>query len=276
MVLDIFTNIFEFNGQLYKQLIGAAMGSAPIPAYANIFMARKLDKVIIEIIEQMSQTENILLEVFKRFLDDLFFIFIGNMKVLHKILDLINLIHPSIKFTMKHTFINELDPCDCKRTVHIPFLDVSLSLKNGKISTDLYKKSTDKNLYRLPSSVHPMHCTKNIPYSLAMRIIKICSETTNRDLRLLELKQMLLDRDYEEQLIDSEIKRALNIPRESALNPNHSTKKENDRPIYVSTFDPRLPIITKSIQKHWQTSCFLDANFRNTFPKPPMVAFYKT
>ena len=176
---------------------------------------------------------------------------------------------------MKHTFINELDPCDCERNEHIPFLDVSLSLKNGQISTDLYKKPTDKNMYLLPTSAHPLHCTKNIPFSLAMRIVKICSETANRDLRLSELKQMLLDRDYGEQLIDSEIKRALNIPRESALNPNHSSKKENDRPVYVSTFDPRLPNITKSIQKHWQTSCFLDANFKNTFPKPPMVAFKK-
>ena len=59
-----------------------------------------------------------------------------------------------------------------------------------------------------------------------MRIVKICSETTNRDLRLSELKQMLLDRDYGEQSIDSEIKRALNIPRGSALNLNHSSKKK--------------------------------------------------
>ena len=143
---------------------------------------------------------------------------------------------------------------------------MSLSLKNSQISTDLNKKPTDKNMCLLLTSVHPLHCTKNIPFSLAMRIVKICSETTNRDLRLSELKQMLLDRDYGEQLIDSEIKRALNIPRESALNPNHSSKKENDRPVYVSTFDPRLPNITKSIQKHWQTSCFWMQILKIFFP----------
>ena len=99
-------NIFEFDGKLFIQRIGAAMGSPPIPTYANTFMAKRLDKSIFKIIELISKNENISLELFKRFLDDLFFIFIGNTKSLHKILEEINLIHPSIKFTMKHTFIN--------------------------------------------------------------------------------------------------------------------------------------------------------------------------
>ena len=50
-----------------------------------------------------------------------------------------------------------------------------------------------------------------------MRIIKICSEATNRDLGLSELKQKLNDRDYTVQLVNSEITRALNIPRERGL-----------------------------------------------------------
>ena len=60
------------------------------------------------------------------------------MKVLNKILDYINLIQPSIKFIMKHTFINELNPCDCKNTAHISFLDVSITLKNRQTPIDLF------------------------------------------------------------------------------------------------------------------------------------------
>ena len=59
-----------------------------------------------------------------------------------------------------------------------------------------------------------------------MRINKICSEATYRDLGLFELKQLLFDREYLEQLVDSEITRALNIPRERALNLNQSVKKK--------------------------------------------------
>ena len=32
-------NIFEFHNQLWRQEIGAAMGSPPVPLYANICMA---------------------------------------------------------------------------------------------------------------------------------------------------------------------------------------------------------------------------------------------
>ena len=38
-------NIFEFHNGLWKQRVGVAMGSPPVPRYANIFMA-KIDKQI--------------------------------------------------------------------------------------------------------------------------------------------------------------------------------------------------------------------------------------
>ena len=33
-------NIFEFNGKVYKQLQGSAMGTRVSPAYANLFIAK--------------------------------------------------------------------------------------------------------------------------------------------------------------------------------------------------------------------------------------------
>ena len=38
-------NIFEFHdGQLWKQLIGVAMGIHPAPSFANIYLARRIDR----------------------------------------------------------------------------------------------------------------------------------------------------------------------------------------------------------------------------------------
>ena len=38
-------NIFEFHdGMLWKQLIGVAMGIHPAPSFANIYLARRMDK----------------------------------------------------------------------------------------------------------------------------------------------------------------------------------------------------------------------------------------
>ena len=42
-------NLFEFNGETYKQIIGFAMGSRPAPPVANIFMTEVIDKAIFKI-----------------------------------------------------------------------------------------------------------------------------------------------------------------------------------------------------------------------------------
>ena len=109
-------------------------------------------------------------KILKRFLDDLFQIYEGTTKQLHQIYDEINQLHPTLKFTMEHTSIpNEPkeDRCDCEFKSSIPFLDTSLSLENGKIEIDLYRKKTDRNQYILPSSCHPKTTTSAIPYSLS-------------------------------------------------------------------------------------------------------------
>ena len=266
-------NYFEFNGEMFKQIIGAAMGSQPIPNYANIFMAKKIDRKIISIFEKYATEEHISLKLFKRFLDDLFFIFKGSSKALHKILDEINEIHPNIKLTMNHTSIDEDESCDCPIKETIPFLDVSMSIKNGKIETDLYRKPTDRNQYLLPSSCHPNDCIRNIPFSLALRIVKICSNVENRNKRCEELKQMLMEREYDEAVVDSAINRAKKISREKALEPKIQKSESEKRPVYVSTYDPRLPNISNIINKHWRAQSFVDNNFKKNFPKPPMVAF---
>ena len=91
-----------------------------------------------------------------------------------------NQIHPSLKFTLAHTTPEEEldeDKCECNKEVCIPFLDTLLSIKkNGRIEVDLHKKKeTDRNQYILPSSCHPKATSTSIPYSLSLRIVRICT-----------------------------------------------------------------------------------------------------
>ena len=107
-----------------------------------------------------------------------------------------------------------IPPCPCPS---IPFLDTSASVVNNQIVTDLYRKPTDRCQYLLTSSCHPAHVTENIPFSLAYRIIRICSEPESRDKRLSELKELLMSRSYKSSLVDNAIERARKIPRMEAL-----------------------------------------------------------
>ena len=52
---------------------------------------------------------------------------------------------------------------------------ITIHLQNNKVETEIYSKPIDAHLYFLPKSCHPNHTTKNIPYSLALRIKRICS-----------------------------------------------------------------------------------------------------
>ena len=118
--------------------------------------------------------------------------------------------------------------------------------------TDLYRKETDRNQYLLPSSCHPSHVTQNIPYSLALRIVRICSFSEDREKRFSELKDLLLSRDYKPAMINSSIDRARKVPRFEAL---QRVSKENStrRPVFAIQFDPRLPSIPAIVKRHWRT-----------------------
>ena len=113
--------------------------------------------------------------------------------------------------------------------------------------------------------------TQNIPYSLALRIVRICSFKEDREKRFLELKDLLLSRDYKPSIIDSAIEKARNVPRREALK-KVTKEKQSDRPVFVIHYDPRLPSIPAIIQKHWR-SMIQDPRLKEVFPKPPLVAY---
>ena len=202
-----------------------------------------------------------------------FLIYTGSIQSLHLFLSELNNLHPTIKFTMSHTTPPNIENpgCDCKRENSLPFLDTSCKILDGKIVTDLYRKETDRNQYLLPSSCHPTHVTKNIPYSLALRIVRICTFSEDREKRFSELKDLLLSRDYKPAIIDSSIDRARKVPRFEALK---KVSKENltKRPVFAIQFDPRLPSIPAILKRHWRTMT-QDPRLKEIFPVPPLVAY---
>ena len=72
------------------------------------------------------------------------------------------------------------------------FFDVSVSVDNsGNITTDLYVKPTDTQQYLMATSCHP---NRSIPYSQALRILRICSSKESAKLRCTELVDCLVKR----------------------------------------------------------------------------------
>ena len=211
-------NISEFDKKLFLQLIGTAMGTDAAPTYANIFMAA-VDKWLESCAEFKDKDDFIksFIIFLKRFIDDYLIFWTGSEDEFKVFMIKINSMHPTIKFTSSYN-IKE-------RSTN--FLDLKITITDEGIITDLYKKETDRVQYLLPSSCHPSHVFNNIPYSLALRLVRICSNHDTLLKRMDELKDMLLSRSYNKNIISSAIKRALETKREDALKRVEKTKKKD-------------------------------------------------
>ena len=136
----------------------------------------------------------------KRYLDDCFIFWSKTDDELNDLHNMLNNLHPSIKFTME------------KSTTELPFLDMLIIKQGRKIITDLYYEKTDAHQYFLFNSCHPSHVKRNIPFNVARRVCTIVIDETRRNNRLQKLKSFLLRQKYPTNLIDAAIDKAKSIP----------------------------------------------------------------
>ena len=117
---------FTLNNKTFLQVDGIAMGSPLGPGLANIFMV-ELERNITP-----SLSSDILLS--KRYVDDT----IGFIKLtsINKVLQTLNSYHANIKFSIEIESENK-----------ISFLDVVLIGSNSLISTKVYRKNTNTEIY---------------------------------------------------------------------------------------------------------------------------------
>ena len=82
-------------------------------------------------------------------------------------------------------------------------------------------------------SCHPKGVTASIPFSLGLRINRICSREEIRNRRLEELKTVLLGRGYPEELVKRGIEKGKKIPIIKAL-LKVKKKTAQNRPVFFN------------------------------------------
>ena len=232
-------NIFYFDGEYYKQIKGTAMGTKVAPTYANLVMAY-LEKILYEKVGQIfgQEFKTYVYEQWKRFLDDCFILWSKSTDDLEKFHEILNSLHPSIKFTIESS------------NLELPFLDILIKLSNNKIITDIYYKKTDTHQYLNFESCHPSHTKRNIPYCMARRVCSIVLDKTLRKRRLEELKMYLLQQKYPLKLIDDSIERTNKMSTNQLRTPKEHTTDDDILP-FVTTHDPSLPNAFKFIKSNF-------------------------
>ena len=118
---------FSYNGRMYQQVDGVAMGSPLGPVIANVFMAELEQTILPNLIEDV--------KFWKRYVDDTF-AFVKQDRI-HAVLDCLNSYHPSIQFTH-----------EMEEDGRIAFLDVMVTTREDRgFQTEIHRKKTDTNLY---------------------------------------------------------------------------------------------------------------------------------
>ena len=230
ITLILTLNNFVFNSINFLQIQGTAMGTCMAPNYANLFMG-KLESSFLE-----SCTFKPLLWL--RYIDDIFLLWNEGRDRLMEFISAANDFHPTIKFT--HEISNSF----------IHFLDITVhKTDDNRLETDLYSKPTTAHLYLHHSSCHPYHTKKSLPFSLAFRLLRICSTDFFLTKRLKELRQYLLNRQYKPKIIDAAFDRIRQMSRSDSLKRRTKSKNSNRVP-FVTTFNPGLPNLPQILQKY--------------------------
>ena len=223
-------NNSSFGKEHYLQIHGTAMGPKNACSYADLAMG---------IIDERAKSGEIKpYNLWWRYRDDIYDLWTQGTAKLLEFTDFINSLYPTIKFTLVYS------------EVSLNVLDLTLTLVDGLIQTDVYTKPTDNHLYLQRKSAHPDHCIKAIPFGVATRLRRNCSTEEDFDKRSNEYQKYLTRRGYHpNNVIHKQFNKAKSISREELL--QHTKREKIILFPLVVVFNPRLPDIGKFLKKHF-------------------------
>ena len=171
------------------------MGTKLAPSFANLFMGN-FEETYVYIYKLQPL-------IWKRFIDDIFFVWTYGPDELDKFVHYLNGCHRTIKFTIETS------------SKSINFLDTTVKKEeNGSLSTTLYCKPTDSHNYLLYSSEHPRHILNGIPFSQMLQVRRICTKNEDFLINALMLTSHFIRRGCPTHLIITALKLALKLNRE--------------------------------------------------------------
>lgn len=216
-------NSFEFNGTMYSQVRGTAMGTRMAPSYACIFM---------ELIEQLALTNaDPKPSIWLRYIDDIFMVWEHSREALDAFLAELNMLHPTIRFT------HEVSDTE------IAFLDVTVFkgprfMELGIVDFRPHLKATNRFQYLHFYSSHPRSTFKGILKGELLRMLRASSSShTFQHFQTLILSKFA-NRGYPARLLKWASQQVPFTDRSQAL--SGASKPSQDRPPFVSVHSDRV------------------------------------
>ena len=242
-------NVFSFDDEYFLQVCGTAMGTRMVPCYANIFMA--------ELEENFLSGYPYKLLAYYRYIDDIFIIWSHGLDLFHNFINSIDEQHSDIIFTSNIS------------TTSVNFLDVTIDLHGGHISTKTYTKSTDTYAFLSYNSFHPRHIKQSIIYSRFLHYKRICSNDNTFLNGATKLFKYFLARQCPFSDILNDFNKVKQIDRHKLLSNTH--KQQHKNICLITKFSPKIDHFIHSIKSNY---CLLKdyGKIGGVFVQPPIYA----
>ena len=206
---------FKFMDTHIHQILDTSMGTRMAPPYANLLMRKEERAIILTFLH--------LIYFWKRFIDDIFFIFLGSHSQLKSLMTFMNTISPTIKYTFTYF----------EQTVTFLYLQTHLS-ETRKLKAKLYRKPTNCMTLLHFHSHHPLSCKEGIIYYQSFQYNMIISEDHILREELNNLIRILLFHVYPLHLIIKSIKKVLTHNRNHLLSQQTPQTETNILPLQTT------------------------------------------
>lgn len=229
-------NIFRFGDLFFRQRTGTAMGAPPAPPWATLYMAVAENEFV--------QTYSKNLIFYKRFIDDVIGIWIddGNSDTWDAFVSDLNDEYFELEWEVS------------KLSIQVDYMDLTLGIREGRITTTLYEKANNLHLYIPPKSCHPPGLLPGMVHGMVYRICKLCGNKDDRKKRIQDFYAHLRRRGYERRailpLFNTAIERQHRAP---AIEPPEDEENENEaNPIHFHIqWHPKNPS-PSVLQRIWR------------------------
>lgn len=131
---------------------------------------------------------------FRRYIDDLFFIWVGTEESLKNFMNFLNYNPNNIKLDYHYS----------KEQVN--YLDVTVLIDSGNIITKVYFKASDQNSYLSVHSGHHPTWLQIIPKGQFTRVCRNCTFDSDFHAQSEVLKNRFIEKGYQAEILDSTIR----------------------------------------------------------------------
>ena len=183
-------NLFKFGDTYWKQDDGTAMGAPCAPAWATLAFAGHEDLTV--------DNYQFVIPFYRRYIDDIFMIWLrydGDDELWEE-------------------FKTEMDEYGLvwdfsSRSDTATFLDLNLTIVNGRLETTLFEKALNLHLYIPPKSAHPPGVLMGLIMGMIFRIFTLCSHRPDQIRKTQDFFRHLIYRGYQAHQIEPIFRKAI-------------------------------------------------------------------